>query len=80
MNGRGIADIKAIQKTSNDFLRAMPANDLKSSFENKLSRTNQCIEGKGDYLSKWNRFTEKTICCCCFAESPLNNDADLVQR
>ncbi|KAG5318562.1 MOS1T transposase, partial [Pseudoatta argentina] len=48
MKGMRYADIPAIQKACTDILRAMPANDLKSSFEKLLSCANQCIEG--DYF------------------------------
>ncbi|KAG5324965.1 SETMR methyltransferase, partial [Acromyrmex heyeri] len=50
MKGMRYADIPAIQKACTDILRAMPANDLKSSFEKLLSRANQCIEAEGDYF------------------------------
>ncbi|KAG5338749.1 MOS1T transposase, partial [Acromyrmex charruanus] len=49
MKGMRYADIPAIQKACTDILRAMPANDLKSSFEKLLSRANQCI-AEGDYF------------------------------
>ena len=49
MKGMRDADIPAIQKACTNILRAMPANDLKSSFEKLLSRANQCIEAEGDY-------------------------------
>lgn len=50
MKGMRFADIPAIQKSCTDILRAMPAADLKSSFEKLLSRANQCIEAEGDYF------------------------------
>ena len=50
MKGMRYADIPAIQKACTNILRAMPANDLKSSFEKLLSRANQCIEAEGDYF------------------------------
>ncbi|KYN16149.1 hypothetical protein ALC57_00194 [Trachymyrmex cornetzi] len=50
MKGMRYADIPAIQEACTDILRAIPANDLKSSFEKLLSRANQCIEAEGDYF------------------------------
>ncbi|XP_018406162.1 PREDICTED: putative uncharacterized protein FLJ37770 [Cyphomyrmex costatus] len=50
MKGMRYADIPTIQKACTIILRAMPANDLKSSFEKLLSRANQCIEAEGDYF------------------------------
>jgi len=50
MKGMRYADIPDIQKACTDILRAIPGNDLKSSFEKLLSRANQCIEAEGDYF------------------------------
>ena len=46
--GQRYADVSAIQTAFADILRAMPANELKSSFEMLLSRANECIEAEED--------------------------------
>ncbi|KAG5309751.1 MOS1T transposase, partial [Pseudoatta argentina] len=60
MKGMRYADIPAIQKACTDILRAMPANDLKSSFEKLLSRANQSVsKRKETILNKIKQFCRK---------------------
>ena len=50
LNGKGYADIDAIQKASTAILNAIPKDDLKKSFDNLFDRANHCIQCEGDYF------------------------------
>lgn len=49
MKGNRYEDKEAIQKAWNGILWAIPATDLKHSFDNLLDRVKLCIEAEGDF-------------------------------
>lgn len=73
MKGMRNADILAIQKACIDIFQAMPANNLKLSFELWFSRANKCIEANGDYFELDKTVLPNnhriTICCSYFEKS-----------
>ena len=50
MKGKRYADVDAIQKASTAILNAIPKDDLKKSFDNRLGRANRCIQCEEDYF------------------------------
>uniref|UniRef100_A0A034VDK1 Mariner Mos1 transposase n=1 Tax=Bactrocera dorsalis TaxID=27457 RepID=A0A034VDK1_BACDO len=50
MKGKRYADVEAVQKDCTDILAAIPADELKHSFDMLLDRAKSCIEAEGDYF------------------------------
>ena len=52
MKGKRYTDVDAIKKASTAILNAIPKDDLKKSFDNRLDSANHFIQCEGDYAER----------------------------